>query len=206
MYHFFHYIHVYTMNSLMWFTYSTEDIADENARVLNLSKSTAPYSNRPIFMCILFSSPFWCFKWTHIYSAQIKKIDGPESAKYFSLLKVVYSFLHHCIMVEVLWYQYSFGKRNCLTVIGKNLFATPGPVSLLTTVPGRAPMDHADWHTKRQTHWIITPLPLRAVGNVLPVQGPSRQKSQGIQRHCFLSRLCFGRGLLAHPNVNRRWE
>ncbi len=34
-------------------------------------------------------------------------------------------------------------------------------------------------------------------------QDPSRQKSQGIQRHCFLSRLCFGRGLLAHPNVNR---
>ncbi len=27
-----------------------------------------------------------------------------------------------------------------------------------------------------------------------------------VPRHCFLSRLCFGRGLLAHRNVNRRWE
>ncbi len=26
-------------------------------------------------------------------------------------------------------YQFSFGKKNCLTIIGKNLFATPGPLT-----------------------------------------------------------------------------
>ncbi len=64
----------------------------------------------------------------------------------FSLLKGAYSFWHHCIMVGVLqyimWlevdmigneaelrYQYSFGEKNCLTIIGKKLFATPWQLS-----------------------------------------------------------------------------
>ncbi len=55
-----------------------------------------------------------------------KKHNGPEGAKYFSLLKGLYSFLAPLY----------FGKKNCLTIVGKNLFATPGPLSfVLTTVP-----------------------------------------------------------------------
>ena len=46
----------------------------------------------------------------------------------FSLLKGVYSFWDQCIMAE-LRYQYSFGKKNCLTIIGKKIFATPGALS-----------------------------------------------------------------------------
>ena len=38
------------------------------------------------------------------YSGQKKKVNGPEIAKYFSLLKRVYSFWHYCIMVGVLHY------------------------------------------------------------------------------------------------------
>ncbi len=59
----------------------------------------------------------------------------------FSLLNELYSFWLHCIMVGVLhyviWledeaelrYQYRFGKKNCLTVMGERLFATPGALT-----------------------------------------------------------------------------
>ncbi len=52
------------------------------------------------------------------YSAQKKKLNGPEGAKYFSPVDEA-----------ELQYQYSFDKKNCLTIIGKKLFATPGPLS-----------------------------------------------------------------------------
>ena len=53
-------------------------------------------------------------------------------------------------MVEVLQYdaelryQYSFGKKNCLIIVGKILFATPGPLSFffLTTVLVLTIYDH----------------------------------------------------------------
>ena len=63
------------------------------------------------------------------YSAQKKKkVNTPEGAKYFFLLKGVYSFWHHCIMIAELPYRYNFVKKNCLTIKRKNLFAPPGPL------------------------------------------------------------------------------
>ncbi len=64
-----------------------------------------------------------------IYSTQKKKVNGPEGANFVPLLMGVYYFWHHCIMVGVLPYKYNFGKKNCLTIVGKNLFAPPGPLT-----------------------------------------------------------------------------
>ncbi len=58
-----------------------------------------------------------------IYSAQKKKLNGPEGAKYFFPVEGGIFFL------GPMYYGRSFGKKNCLTIIGRKIFATPGPLS-----------------------------------------------------------------------------
>ncbi len=73
-----------------------------------------------------------------LYSAQKKKLNGPKFAKYFFPVersKFFLALLYYGRSSKPtgneaeLQYQYSFGKKNCLTIIGEKLFATPGPLS-----------------------------------------------------------------------------
>ena len=62
-----------------------------------------------------------------IYSGKKKKVNGPKGAKYIFPVERGKFFV-------VLRYQYSLGKKNYLTIIGKILFTMPGPLTLFSNV------------------------------------------------------------------------
>ena len=100
---------------------------------------------------------------TRVYSAQKKKGNSPEDAKYFSSVKGVTFFLAPLYEAE-LRYQHSFGKKNCLTIIGGGkLFASAGLLTFFffTTVyhapnhalhcTGNAPQFNRSWNNN---YWL----------------------------------------------------
>ena len=99
------------------------------------SGSTCPVrtKNGHFSLCSLLLPSWSNFNWENsdlillTYTVRKKRnLTARKVQNIFSLLRGVNSFWHYEAELQ---YQYSFGKKNCLTIIGKKLFATPGPLS-----------------------------------------------------------------------------
>ncbi len=60
------------------------------------------------------------------YSAKKKEVNGAKSAKYFFTVEKGKFFLTPLCYERELPYEYNFGKKNCLTIIGGNYLQIPG--------------------------------------------------------------------------------
>ncbi len=93
------------ISPIMYFNFHWK--VQEGVYCFNLLRTCSqPHPSVCVSVCVSL-----CLQWSK------NKVNGPEGAKYFCIIVL---FLDHCIMVQ---YQYSIGKKNCLTIIGKNLFA-----------------------------------------------------------------------------------